>query len=181
MGPLAKTEREGLCRGNFCNFCNFSLCCCEHCLTQCLWHLLPGCAANPQTWQHKPSLKNILLLTKMSVWPTSGFYITVVDLQYGNADFLAAFGVPVLVSLLTGHPCFLSVKLLRDFFLRFHVQGIGSRSTVVLSRILDATGYILWLICMPALGFRGKLLFIQDEYLKLHLWINFPCWQPRGL
>lgn len=63
----------------------------ERCLIQFLRHLLPGCAANPQTWLHKPRLKNIMLLMKMNVWPTSGFYITVIRLQCSNADSLTGF------------------------------------------------------------------------------------------
>lgn len=58
----------------------------EQCLTWC-FQQLPGCAANPQTWLHKPRLRNTILQTKR-VCPTSSFYITVILLQHSNAGSL---------------------------------------------------------------------------------------------
>lgn len=87
VGALAKTWESRSMHGKLLS-CKTAASACaadEWCLTQ---HLPPGCAANPQTWLHKPSLKNITLLMKTSVWPTSGFYITGIHLQHSNADSL---------------------------------------------------------------------------------------------
>lgn len=59
----------------------------KQCSTPHLRHLHPGCAADPQACLHRPSLQNILLM-KTSVWPASGFYMRVIRLQQGNADWL---------------------------------------------------------------------------------------------
>ena len=64
VGPLAKTWESRSVHGKPLS-CKTAASACA--TNQRLQHLLPGCAANLQTWLHKPSLKSVVLLMKMSV------------------------------------------------------------------------------------------------------------------